>query len=1758
MSFSAFAAGNSGSVWTSNVDCSVLSQDVNQYAIAELVHINGANFDPNTQYSWKIEGTPGSADSNVIVAQGTITTDVNGSLCFPAYYVQPNDGGTYKFGVGTKNDNYRVIGTTISKTAVAHLSREYSWTVDKKANQSSLSMFNGDSKNVNYTINATRTVVPGTDVYFVNGTIDLTNTNTGTGTGLLDLTDCLQYQKSGIWYDLECQLINSAFTLPGAGAQKYVYSIVYDPSDIPSGVTAYRNDARITIHANPTSGVLNATASFTPRVTPDASVDGTATLEDSNGMSWNLNGSSVKSYVQALSCAADIGTNTNTAVLTPTDSQNEIQDSVDVEVSCYELSVTKTANTAYTTKYNWDVVKTATPTDIELITGQSQEVEYTVTVSSTPVDSNWNVSGTITVSNPNPIAATINSVSDSMTGGVNAVVTCGVSFPYTIPANGNLICSYKANLSNGNNRENTAVAVLKNTPSGTTNVIGTVDVDFSEATVTEVDASADIEDSLEGFLGTLDQSETPQEYTYTKEFSCENVGTTPNTATATALDTETVSSDDEDVTVTCSDLIVTKTADTSFTRTYGWELTKTVDDESVVLFEGQEQTVEYTVTATSTPVDTDWTVSGTITVANPSTASAMIASVEDIVSPDVVAIVDCGEVSFPYELVGGDELVCTYTSALEDDSDRTNTATVTTVEDVTFSGSADVSFENAIINEVDAEVPVEDSMGGELGEAVQGEESTVFTYEHTFVCGEDNGLHENIAQLTTSDDVIEAQQDVQVDCYAVEVSKDVETSFTRTHDWTISKDVDTNIVDLMNGQQQTVNYVVTATSESTDSEWKAVGTITVSNPAPIAVTIQSVTDVVSEEIPADVNCNVEFPYVLAAESAIECSYSVDLQNADARENTATVTTLESEYTGTADVIFTEEGMTEIDPILPVMDSVEGNLGNAEHDQENVFEYSATFTCDEDAGEHPNVASMTTSFGEISDSESVLVNCYGLEVSKDVETSFTRTYDWTITKAVSDNQVDLLEGESQTVDYDVTVSSEYTDSNWKAVGTISVYNPAPIAAEVSSVSDVVSNDIVADVDCGEEFPIVIPAGETLVCDYEVSLPDATDRINTATAETANDVEGTTSYSGMADVSFESAIMTEVDEMATVDDSVQGILGDVAQSETPKVFEYSTKFTCGADKGSYPNVATLTTADTETEMSDDQTVDVNCYALEVSKDVETSFTRTYDWTISKDVDTNLVDLMNGQQQTVNYVVTATSETVDSNWKAVGTITVSNPSPVDATITSVTDVMSGDVQADVVCAEEFPIVLGAGESIECSYSADLPNANDRENTATVTTAQAEYSGFADVDFGAATITEIDAELPVMDSVEGELGIATQGEENVFEYSATFTCDEDAGEHPNVASMTTASGVISDDETVQVNCYSLDVSKTAETSFTRTYTWDITKTANVTGPVTIDMGQPYNIGYTVSLTKTGFTDSDWAVEGTITIHNPAPVDATINSVDDVIAGPVSADVDCGVTFPYTLEAGQDLVCDYTASLPNADTRVNTATVETPGSISYSGQAEVSFNEADMLEIDEAVTVSDSLPGTTGNTPAGTVSVLEGPKVFKYSYNAQQNVCAPFVVDNTASFVTVDTGATASDSVSLPINVVCGCTLTQGYWKTHSLAGKAPYDDNWKNVGPLEHNTKFYLSGQTWLQVFNTPVAGNAYYQLAHQYMAAKLNVMNGASAPASVTNAITQAEALFAAKTPAQVKAMKGSQTAQWVTLAGILGSFNEGAIGPGHCSE
>jgi hypothetical protein len=356
----------------------------------------------------------------------------------------------------------------------------------------------------------------------------------------------------------------------------------------------------------------------------------------------------------------------------------------------------------------------------------------------------------------------------------------------------------------------------------------------------------------------------------------------------------------------------------------------------------------------------------------------------------------------------------------------------------------------------------------------------------------------------------------------------------------------------------------------------------------------------------------------------------------------------------------------------------------------------------------------------------------------------------------------------------------------------------------------------------------------------------------------------------------------------------------------------------------------------------------------------------------------------------------------------------------------------------------------------------------------------------------------------------------------------------------------------------YYLDVEKTAETTFTRTFDWTIEKSSDV-DELVLSLGSTYPVDYTVSVSAEP-TD-EFYVEGTITIYNPDPDwPATIESIEDVISdfnGDVS--LDCGEDFetPYILASEDYLYCTYSAVLPDGTERLNTATVTTSGEVGGGyGTAPIMFDDEPGFLVDDCVDVDDDPFGLIGS-----FCVEDDVLTHTFEYIGEvgpYEVCGPYEFENTATFTTNDTGSQGSDSHIILITVPCdGCTLTIGYWKTHSKYGPAPYDPTWAGED-FDEDTDFFLSGQTYYEVLMTnPSSGNAYYILAHQYIAAKLNIRNGAATTPEVLAAISWAEgSFFNLYLPTDV--LPNTIRQQALAHATLLDNYNNGLIGPGHCTE
>ena len=370
----------------------------------------------------------------------------------------------------------------------------------------------------------------------------------------------------------------------------------------------------------------------------------------------------------------------------------------------------------------------------------------------------------------------------------------------------------------------------------------------------------------------------------------------------------------------------------------------------------------------------------------------------------------------------------------------------------------------------------------------------------------------------------------------------------------------------------------------------------------------------------------------------------------------------------------------------------------------------------------------------------------------------------------------------------------------------------------------------------------------------------------------------------------------------------------------------------------------------------------------------------------------------------------------------------------------------------------------------------------------------------------------------------------------------------------------------------------------------------------ITLNPGDTYDTVYEL-IADQSQEDTTFGVTGNINVSWPAGLTPVFNPVKptdiltftDQANGTLAADVVCGVQGATTLS------CTYSATLPRDFVPgYNTATIDRvkkcyavdgtekacSGTVTYTSNQPALVYGSPSAETNKCISVTDLFNSTAG---------LNGGLGFDWIVNP--NVCADFstfvtgdidpgpgvkLLDILAAYLLASQqgegktcqfmvpnllrlgGDNGEDEAVVDVTVtqLCvpqGCTYTQGYWKTHvNYAPKPQFakkrDATWALLGALAENTLFFTSGKTWIQVLWTAPAGNAYYVLAHQYIAAKLNILDGASG-AAVAAQIAQAEALFAQYGPNH-NYWKQNKTAV-TTLAGALAAYNEGTTGPGHCS-
>ena len=187
--------------------------------------------------------------------------------------------------------------------------------------------------------------------------------------------------------------------------------------------------------------------------------------------------------------------------------------------SAFAWTVTVTADPSVKRTHSWKIEKSVDKSAVTLKAGETADVTYTVTATPTGfVDSDFRVDGTAHLGrDPNIPDVTDVEVNIQLQDiifdrdAIPATVSCNPPFPVDVTVS-EVDCVYGVGLPDTTPRN----VVMRATFDGGGGRVATKEFDFMNPTAREVDESVAVTDSMGGTLGTVNASDGPKTFTYTK------------------------------------------------------------------------------------------------------------------------------------------------------------------------------------------------------------------------------------------------------------------------------------------------------------------------------------------------------------------------------------------------------------------------------------------------------------------------------------------------------------------------------------------------------------------------------------------------------------------------------------------------------------------------------------------------------------------------------------------------------------------------------------------------------------------------------------------------------------------------------------------------------------------------------------------------------------------------------------------------------------------------------------------------------------------------------------------------------------------------------------------------------------------------------------------------------------------------------------------------------------------------------------------
>ncbi len=237
------------------------------------------------------------------------------------------------------------------------------------------------------------------------------------------------------------------------------------------------------------------------------------------------------------------------------------------------------------------------------------------------------------------------------------------------------------------------------------------------------------------------------------------------------------------------ELTVSKTAITSYTRTHNWDITKSVTTKNGYTHEGfpkiwlyidgrGNETATWTVDVKHKGCeDSDFDVSGVITIENTGDLPANITDISDVLGETGIQVTVSG-IELPYTLPAGETLELRYSQAVDSMIDGSNDVTVTTERD-NYDASAEIVWSETPTTENYKTINVvdfSDLFGEQTLGTVTAPENAQFTYSKDFAWedyGKDAGgdyVYNNEATIVETGDSDDATLKVNVQSYMYETA----------------------------------------------------------------------------------------------------------------------------------------------------------------------------------------------------------------------------------------------------------------------------------------------------------------------------------------------------------------------------------------------------------------------------------------------------------------------------------------------------------------------------------------------------------------------------------------------------------------------------------------------------------------------------------------------------------------------------------------------------------------------------------------------------------------------------------------------------------------------------------------------------------------------------------------------------------------------------------------------------------------------------